>query len=239
MKRVVLVTGAAKRLGAAISCHLAEEGWSVVLHYHQSREEAEQLATQLKEHFPGQDFWTLKGDLSNVQEVMGLLDHRSVKGLEIMALVNNASVFVPGSLEELSTDFLKEQMDVNFVAPLFLMQAFKKRFRSGSVVNLLDTNIVNNSDTHAAYLLAKKGLESLTQMAALAWAPSFRVNGVAPGPVLPPPGEGADHLAQVVAKTPLKRQVDTQEIARTVSFLLNNPSITGQVIFCDGGAHLI
>jgi pteridine reductase len=239
MSPVVLVTGAAKRVGAAISRHLAREGWSVVLHYHHSQEEVLELAAQLGSEFPQQDFLTLQCDLSNMEKVLTLFDHSSIQGVELTALVNNASVFSPGRLEEVSPDFLKEQMDVNFSAPLFLMQAFKKRFPSGSVVNLLDTNVVNHLDTHAAYLLAKKALESLTQMAALAWAPTFRVNGVAPGPVLPPPGKSVEHLDQVIAKTPLKRQVGTLDIAQSVSFLLNNPSITGQVIFCDSGAHLI
>ncbi len=239
MSPVVLVTGAAKRVGAAISRHLAHEGWGVVLHYHHSQEEVLELASQLGSEFPHQNFWTLQCDLSNMEKVTTLFDHSSIQGVELTALVNNASVFTPGCLEDISPDFLKKQMDVNFSAPLFLMQAFKQRFPLGSVVNLLDTNVVNHIDTHAAYLLAKKALESLTKMAALAWAPAFRVNGVAPGPVLPPPGKGVEHLDQVIAKTPLKRQVGTLDIAQSVSFLLNNPSITGQVIFCDSGAHLI
>ncbi len=238
MRPIVLVTGAAKRVGAAISRHLADEGWSVVLHYNRSDEEALQLAAQLKKKYPGQDFSTVQCDLSNTGEVLLLFEKPAFKGLELNALVNNASIFMPGTLEELSPTFLKQQMGVNFEAPLFLMQAFMKTFGRGSVVNLLDTAITGNSDTHAAYLLAKKNLEALTRMAALAWAPAIRVNGVAPGPVLPPPGKGQEHLKKVIDKTPLKRQVDVIDIAQTVSFLLNNPSITGQVIFCDSGAHL-
>ncbi len=238
MRPIVLVTGAAKRVGAAISRHLADEGWSVVLHHNRSDEEALQLAAQLKKKYPGQDFSTVQCDLSNTGEVLLLFEKPAFKGLELNALVNNASIFMPGTLEELSPTFLKQQMGVNFEAPLFLMQAFMKTFGRGSVVNLLDTAITGNSDTHAAYLLAKKNLEALTRMAALAWAPAIRVNGVAPGPVLPPPGKGQEHLKKVIDKTPLKRQVDVIDIAQTVSFLLNNPSITGQVIFCDSGAHL-
>ncbi len=238
MSSVVLVTGAAKRVGAAISYHLAAEGWSVVLHYNNSSEEALKLATQLKMEYPEQDFPTVRCDLSNIGDVLLLFENPSIKSMGLNALVNNASIFKSGTLEELSPAFLKQQMSINFEAPLFLMQAFKKTFGRGSVVNLLDTAITGNSDVHAAYLLAKKNMEALTHMAALAWAPDIRVNGVAPGPVLPPPGKGQEHLKKVIEKTPLKRQVGIIDIAQTVSFLLNNPSITGQTIFCDSGAHL-
>lgn len=238
MNKFVLVTGAAKRIGAAISHHLAAEGWSVLIHYNSSNEEALKLATELKANNPEQEFPTIQCDLSNMQEVMHLFEKPVIKEMDLTALINNASIFTPGNIEDITPDFLSQQMGVNFQAPLFLMQAFKKHSGNGNIINMLDTNVVKNMETHAAYLLAKKNLEALTQMAALAWAPSIRVNGISPGPVLPPPGEDQEHLKKVINNTPLKRQVGTTEIAQTVSFLLNNPSITGQILFCDSGAHL-
>ncbi len=238
MEKFVLVTGAAKRIGAAISHHLAAEGWSVLIHYNSSNKEALKLATQLKAAYPKQEFPTIQCNLSNMDEVLQMFKNTTLERIELKALINNASIFSPGSITDITPDFLAQQMGVNFEAPLFLMQAFKNNSGNGNIVNMLDTNIVKNMETHAAYLMAKKNLEALTQMAALAWAPHIRVNGIAPGPVLPPPGEDQKHLEKVIDNTPLKQQVDTKDIAQTVSFLLNNPSITGQIIFCDSGAHL-
>ncbi|SMO51557.1 pteridine reductase [Saccharicrinis carchari] len=238
MEKYVLVTGAAKRIGSVISQQLAAEGWSVLIHYNSSDKDALKLAAQLKEAYPRQEFPTMQCDLSSTKEVLNLFQNTPVKNMKLRALINNASIFTPGSITDITPDFLAEQMGVNFEAPLFLMQTFKKHFGQGSIINMLDTNVIKNIETHAAYLLAKKSLDAITKMAALAWAPAIRVNGIAPGPVLPPPNQDQKHLEKVIANTPLKRQVGTDDIVQTVSFLLNNPSITGQIIFCDSGAHL-
>lgn len=239
MKKVAFVTGSAKRIGAAISEYLASEGWEVVLHYNHSREDVEQLSQKLKEKYPERSFPVFQCDLSVPDAVLSAFN-RLPGGIErIDALVNNASIFDAGKIDDTSLPFLRKQMMVNFEAPFLLMQTFKNQFGQGSVVNLLDTKIVKNEGTHAAYLLAKKNLAELTRMAALDFAPEIRVNGVSPGPVLPPPRKGADYLVDVIEKTPLKKQVDVNDIAYSVSFLLNNPSVTGQIIFCDSGSHLV
>ncbi len=121
----------------------------------------------------------------------------------------------------------------------FLIQNFKNFFGKVAIVNLLDAKIEKNEGAHTAYILAKKSLAELTRMAALAFAPHIRINAIAPGPVLRPRGKNDNYLKQVVDHTPLKRQVDTDDIAMSVSFLLNNPSVTGQILFCDSGSHLI
>lgn len=239
MKRTVLVTGAAKRVGAAIVRFLAKEGWEVVLHYNYSKDDAEQLSRSLKREYPDRAFPVLQSDLTNPDAVLSVFGHLPEEVVKIDALINNASVFDPGKIDETSSVFLRKQMAINFDAPFFLMQAFKNVFGEGCVVNMLDASIVKNEGSHAAYLLAKKSLANLTSMAALSFSPYIRVNGVAPGPVLPPPRKSPDYLKDVVEKTPLKRQVDVDDIAASVSFLLNNPSVTGQIIYCDSGAHLI
>ena len=210
----------------------------MLIHYNRSDGEALKLASELKTAYPEQEFPTIRCDLSKTDEVLGLFEKPLVKEIRLTALINNASIFTPGSIADITPEFLAQQMGINFQAPLFLMQAFKNHSGNGNIINMLDTNVTKNMETHAAYLLAKKSLEALTHMAALAWAPAIRVNGVAPGPVLPPPGEDEAHLKKVIGNTPLKRQVDSREIAQAVSFLLNNPAITGQIIFCDSGAHL-
>lgn len=239
MIRTVLITGAAKRVGAAIAKFLAREGWEVVLHYNHSKDDAEQLSRELKHEHPERTFPILQCDLANHDAVLSLFGHLPDDVKKIDALVNNASVFDPGTIDETSPVFLRKEMSINFDAPFFLMQAFKNIYGEGCIVNMLDTAIMKNEGSHAAYLLAKKSLANLTNMAALSFSPDIRVNGVAPGPVLPPARKSPDYLKDVVAKTPLKKQVDVDDIAASVSFLLNNPSVTGQIIFCDSGAHLI
>ncbi|PWD98751.1 SDR family oxidoreductase [Marinilabilia rubra] len=239
MRKTAFVTGSAKRIGSAISEYLASSGWEVVLHYNHSRDDAAHLSEKLKQLYPDRLFPIFQCDLSVSDAVLSVFN-RLPEGIEkIDALINNASIFDPGKIDETSLGFLRKQMMVNFEAPFLLMQAFKNHFGEGSVVNLLDTKIVKNEGTHAAYLLAKKNLAELTRMAALDFSPVIRVNGVAPGPVLPPPRKSSDYLKDVVEKTPLKKQVDVNDIAFSVYFLLNNPSVTGQVIFCDSGSHLV
>ncbi len=102
----------------------------------------------------------------------------------------------------------------------------------------MDTRIVDNESSHAAYSLSKKALMHATTMAALEWAPSVRVNGVAPGPVLPPPGKDETHLHEVIESTPLQKRVELDNLVESAYFLTTNDAITGQIIFCDSGAHL-
>lgn len=239
MKRTVLITGASRRIGASIAHLLAKEGWEIILHYNNSRKEAADLSELLGNEYPDRKFPVLQCDISNPDAVLSLFERlpEDISGLD--ALINNASIFDAGTIEETSPVFLRKEMLVNFEAPFFLMQSFKNNFGKGSVVNMLDTKIVKNEASHSAYLLAKKSLAELTRMAALSFAPQIRVNAVAPGPVLPPPRKSIDYLKDIIENTPLKRQVDTTDIASSVSFLLNNPSVTGQIIFCDSGAHLL
>lgn len=238
MIKTVLITGAARRVGAGIARFLAHEGWEIVIHYNNSRDDALQLSGELHTIYSDREFPVLQCDLSNPDAILSIFDRLPDSIRRIDALVNNASTFNPGRIVETSVDFLRKEMAVNFEAPFFLIQAFVNAFEKGVIVNMLDTKIDKNEGIHAAYLLAKKNLAELTRMAALEFAPDIRVNGIAPGPVLPPPRKGKDYLEDVIAKTPLKRQVAVQDIAASVSFLLNNPSVTGQIIFCDSGAHL-
>ncbi|GAO30274.1 SDR family oxidoreductase [Geofilum rubicundum] len=235
----VLITGAAKRVGKALTELFAARGWEVIIHYHTSERAARDLSLSLQKKYDSRHFPVVQADLSNpVQSVEMLLKQlpQPLAGLD--ALINNASVFDASTLAETDYDLWRRQMLVNFETPFMLMQAFYKMFGKGAVVNVLDTRIVNNDSSHAAYSLSKKALTQLTQMAALEWAPDVRVNGVAPGPVLPPPGRDSVYFEKVAADTPLKRVVGLDSLAESVWFLVANSAITGQVIYCDSGAHL-
>ncbi len=235
----ILITGAAKRIGRALAELFAGRGWEVVIHYNNSASSAQDLSAYLQNKYSDRHFPTVKADLSDAGKSVKLLMDElpaPIKGLD--ALINCASVFEPSSLAETDDQLWRQQMTVNFETPFKLMQTFYNNYGKGSIVNILDTRIVNNNWSHAAYSLSKKALMELTRMAALEWAPEVRVNGVAPGPVLPPPGKEATYLKKVIADTPLQRVVGLDELAESVWFLVANSAITGQIIFCDSGAHL-
>lgn len=239
MKRTVMITGSARRVGAGIARLLASEGWEIVLHYNHSRNEAVELSEELQKEYPDRQFPVIQCDLSTQDTVLSVFKQLPDSISQVDALVNNASTFNAGRIIETTPAFYRKEMAVNFEAPFFLIQAFVKAYGKGAVVNMLDTKVVKNEGGNAAYLLAKKSLAEFTRMAALDFAPDIRVNGVAPGPVLPPPGREDNYLKDVIEQTPLKKQVPVNDIAASVSFLLNNPSVTGQILFCDSGSHLV
>jgi pteridine reductase len=235
----VLITGAAKRVGKALAELFADRGWEVIIHYNNSERSARDLSLNLQKKYGDRHFPLVRADLSNPAKAVKILLQQLPQPLiGLDALINNASVFDPSTLAETDYDLWRQQMLVNFEAPFMLMQAFYNLFGKGTVVNVLDTRIVNNDSSHAAYSLSKKALMQLTQMAALEWAPDLRVNAVAPGPVLPPPGRDATYFEKVAADTPLNKEVGLDNLVESVWFLITNSAITGQVIYCDSGAHL-
>jgi NAD(P)-dependent dehydrogenase (short-subunit alcohol dehydrogenase family) len=120
-----------------------------------------------------------------------------------------------------------------------LARAFASRVRKGKIVNLLDRRIASLDAASVPYALTKKALAELTRLAALELAPGITVNGIAPGPVLPPPGKGEKYLRDHAGPVPLKRRITSEDIADAVMFLLKSDSITGQIVFVDGGQHLL
>ncbi len=157
-------------------------------------------------------------------------------------LVNNASIFPPGRLTDITFDNVVENMAVNAWAPLSLTRALWRRAaseeRSGSVVNLLDSRLVGGDPVHAAYHISKVSLSEITRMAALEFAPTLTVNAVAPGPILSPEGKDAEYLRQRLEGLPLNRWGGAGQVAGAVLYLAAAPFVTGQTVFVDGGQHL-
>ncbi len=235
----VLITGAAKRIGEALALYFAHKGWEVVIHCNSSREEADRLSTRLSSLYKERLFPVIVADFSDpVSASDSIFSQLRKLKLSPELLINSASVFSPATLADTSYTHLRRQMMVNFEAPFMLMKAFRQYCKKGCIVNVLDTRVKSNDSRHAGYTLSKKVLMHLTEMAALEWAPDIRVNAVAPGAVLPPPGQDEAYLKEVVARTPLKQSVPLGDLADAVWFLVINGTITGQIIYCDGGAHL-
>jgi pteridine reductase len=231
--RAVLVTGGAVRLGAAICRGLAGAGATVVIHYRRSAEEAENLRAGLPRAF------AVQADLNSEAACFGLVDEALRLAGRLDALVNCAAVFNKDSLRASGMDRVLSEFWPNLFAPMQLMRAMAARCDGGRIVNILDRRIAGNDPTCVPYLLSKKALADLTRLAALELAPRFTVNGVAPGPVLPPPGRGADYLADHAGRVPLESPPKAEDVAAAVLYLLQSDSVTGQIIYCDGGQHLL
>lgn len=236
----VLITGGSKRIGRELALFFGEKGWNVIIHYNRGDYNAEELLHNLKNNYPTQKFYIVKEDFSSgATAANNLFEKIDALNIKLDLLINNASIFIESSLAETSSDIFSENAKVNLETPFFLMKNFYKSFESGVIINILDTRINNNYSSYGIYSLSKKSLAELTKMAALEWAPNIRVNGVAPGPVLPPIDKGSEYFENVVNKTPLKKSVKLDNLLNSVYFLVKNDSITGQIIYCDSGEHLL
>jgi pteridine reductase len=235
-----LVTGGAKRLGRDTALSLARAGVHLAIHFNQSRTPAEELSRELEKL--GVRALPIGANLIDPDSVEPLF-HRAWEELGgIDFLVNNASVFPAGRLDDMELPELHRNLRLNAWAPFLLIRAFWRQIRgtdlSGSVVNLLDTRLVGGDLAHAPYHLSKAMLRELTTLTALEFAPELRVNGVAPGAVLPPEGLDEEYLNGLTHDLPLKRRGYPKDIADAVGYLLSAQFVTGQIIFVDGGRHI-
>lgn len=232
-----LVTGAAKRIGKAVALHLASLGYDIALHYSSSQSEAKRTAEQIRQE--GRDCELFCCDLADTYAVQHLIADACKAFPNLNLLINCASIFEKSTLKEDDVQALDRHYEINLRAPYILMGEFARRCKRGQIINFLDTHITQNKLTHVAYLLSKKALADLTQMAALELAPDIRVNGIAPGLILPPHGQKDRYLDRLAKSVPLKRKGSVKDITAAVQFLIENDFLTGQTIFADGGEHLI
>lgn len=242
--KTALVTGGARRIGAALCEALAAEGCRVVIHYNRSVRPAEALAARLRRN--GAQAWTVSGDFRTGDYRTG--DYRMTRSADHVVrqavavagkldiLINNAAVFDKQRLLQVTPEAIRAEWEVNLLAPLLLMQAFARRVKRGRIINLLDCRIASHQSDAVPYSLAKKSLADLTRLAALELAPGITVNGVAPGPVLIADRTGATR--ESAGPLPLKIRPSLQEVVKAVLFLLEADAITGQIIFVDSGQHL-
>lgn len=230
--KVALVTGGAVRIGRAICEALAAKGARVVVHYRSSRKDALALARKL-------GGCAVHSDLESESACEELIEAVTANVGRPDVLVNNAAVFHKDSLRSVTAPTLGQEFWPNLFVPVLLTRAFARRAKRGAVVNLLDRRITGLDAECLPYVLSKKSLAEFTRIAALDLAPRIRVNGVAPGAILPPPGEGMRYLKDKAGPVPLRRQCKPQEVAQAVQSLIENDAITGQIVFVDGGQHLL
>jgi hypothetical protein len=231
-----LVTGAARRIGRAISLALAREGANVALHYSSSEREIAELAAEIEGL--GLQAVTLRADLSDPAELVGLVERARDALGKIEILVNNASIFPSDTLETIEIEGLERTLEINAWAPLVLTRSFAAQTERGHVVNLLDSRVSGFDSGHVSYILSKHVLAALTRMSALELAPGIAVNAVAPGLILPPAGKDEEYVDRLAQTIPLKRRGAPEDVAAAVVFLVTSAFVSGETIYVDGGRHL-
>jgi pteridine reductase len=234
--KAALVTGAAKRIGAAISLALACEGVNIVAHYHGSADEAKKLQQQVEAL--GVGCTLVQADFEKSAEYETLIARSIEAAGRLDILVNNASLFPEDSLATVSFESLTRNMQVNAWVPFQLSRDFQRLVGRGKIVNLVDSRTHDFDWTHVAYILSKQVLLVLTRVTAVRFAPEITVNGISPGLILPPAGKDESYLERLAETAPLKRHGSPQDIAQAVVYLLKSDFVTGAIINVDGGRHL-
>ncbi len=237
--RVAIVTGGARRVGKAIALGLAEAGASVFVHYNSSAGPAEETLAEIED----------RGGSGAIGAV-NLGDPEAAPGLiEIVAsalgtpsiLINSASGFAADTLSDVTLEGWRRSHDLTLTSPVFLTQAFAAALpveSDGAVVNVTDVRTLTPYQKHFSYVIAKGGIDTFTRAAAVALAPRIRVNAVALGVILPPPGEDAEYVANLAAELPLQRAGGTDPVVQAALHLIRNDFVTGEIIRLDGGGHL-
>ncbi len=231
-----LVTGAGSGLGKAIAQDLAYYGMNIVIHYHSSKEGAELLQKAIK--LKGIQGWLLHRDLSHTDSAERLVSEALSLSGKVDFLINSASIYRENTLETVRKEDIIEAVQMNAFAPLTLGRNFKKLCGRGAVINILDARMVDYDRNHIAYSLSKQMLFSLTRMMSREFAPSIRVNAIAPGIITPPEGTTETLLEKMKKATLLNKIGSPEEICNAVRYLLSSSYVTGETIFVDGGRNI-
>lgn len=240
---VVLITGAAQRLGARIAEHLHARGWRVIIHHRSRPDQAAVLVNALNSIRPDSAA-TLQADLTQPEAVTRVAHDTIALWGQLDGLINNASVFYPNPTAQATQQDWDAVMHTNLRAPFFLGQACLPALKAahGCIINLIDIYSERPLADHPLYCASKSGLAMLTRSWARDLAPEVRVNGVSPGAILWPEGEGAidqSYQQAILDKTPLKRTGNQDDIAGAVTYLMcDAPFVTGQILAVDGGRSL-
>ncbi len=240
--RVVLITGAAKRIGAAIATRLHGCGYRVIIHYQNSAADAENLSAKLNT-VRSDSAYTLQANLLDIDSIAQLAEASIARWGQLNALVNNASSFYPTPLPKVTNTQWDDLIGSNLKGPYFLCQALADELKKhcGSIVNITDIHAHQPLKNHSIYCIAKAGNKMLTKTLAQDLAPKVRVNGIAPGVILWPENDNQDNDQQkeLIKTIPLKRMGNSDDVARLAEFFITSASyITGQTIAVDGGKRL-
>ena len=240
--KTVLITGGAKRVGAAICRRLHTAGANLMLHYRRSAGEARLLQVELNHLRPG-SVALIQADLLDIAKLPSLVEQTLASFGRLDGLVNNASSFFPTPVGDITLELWNDLVGTNLKSPLFLSQAAAPALKKaqGAIVNITDIHAERPLRNYVVYSVAKAGLSGLTRALARDLAPEVRVNAVAPGPILWPEDDAFDELSRqrIISHTPLKREGAPDDIAKAVYYLMAEATyVTGETLNVDGGRHV-
>ena len=236
--RKIIITGGATRIGAAIAKKLSGNKVEIVIHFNKSRTKAIVLKKELEKN--GAKIYLVKGNLNKEEDIRKIIKS-SKKYLKYFdCLINNASMFENDKLDNFSSESWDKHLNINLKAPALLTREFAKNVKgkNNNVINIIDQRVFKLTPFFFSYTLSKTGLYTLTKTSAMSLAPKIRVNGIAPGPTIKNKRQSKIHFKKQFLATPLKQQVNVNEIANAVDFFIKTSSITGQVISIDSGQSL-
>lgn len=235
-KPAALVTGSAKRLGKAIALGLAAKGYDIAVHYNTSKAEADATVAEIQAL--GVRCESFSCNLGDAAAIPALMENVVAAFPNLEILVNSASSYTQATIANTTLDIYENLVNVNFRAPFFLTKEYGRLVGKGNIINMLDNKIGFNQYPYAAFLLGKKALAELTKMAAIEYGPNIRVNGVAPGVILPANSRSSEYLEWREEAIPLKRQGRPYNIIQAILFVLENDFVTGQHFIIDGGENI-
>ena len=236
--RKIIITGGATRIGAAIAKKLSGPNKEILIHFNKSKTKAEILKKQLEKN--NTKVYLVKGDLSKEKDINKILKFAKSKLKYFDCLINNASLFENDKLDNFTKNSWDIHINTNLKAPALLSKGFSKNIKKGNnnIINIIDQRVFKLTPFFFSYTLSKTGLYTLTKTSAMSLSPNVRVNGIAPGPTIKNIRQSEKHFKKQYLATPLKRQVDVNEICNAVDFFIKNRSITGQVLAIDSGQNM-
>ena len=234
----IIITGGATRIGAAIAKKLSGHNIEILIHYNKSKVKAEALKKNLQKK--GSKIYLFEADLSKEVDLNKLVKFAKSKLKYFDCLINNASLFENDKLENFTTDSWGQHLRTNLRTPALLSKEFSKNIRgkNNNIINIIDQRVFKLTPYFFSYTISKTGLYTLTKTSAMSLSPNIRVNGIAPGPTIKNKRQSEKHFKKQYLSTPLKRQVDVDQICNAVDFFIKNRSITGQVLAIDSGQSL-
>ena len=235
----LLITGAATRVGKAIALHFAEKGWNIALHYFRSSSKAKELKKIIEQNWV--KVALIKADLKNPKQVEKIVPLAKKKLGAIDCLINNAALFEKDDISNFTTKSWNNHLNINLLAPTILIKQFVKQASKktkSNIINIIDQRVFKLTPIFMSYTLSKSGLYTLTKTMSMRLGPNIKVNGIAPGPTIKSKRQSDKHFNKQAKSTLLKKAVAPEDICDTVEFLINNNSITGEVIAVDSGQNL-
>ena len=234
----IIITGGATRIGAAIANKLSGPNKEIVIHFNKSKSKAEDLKKKL--FLKGSKIYLIKADLNKDSDLKKIIKFAKSKLKYFDCLINNASLFENDKLDNFTSQSWEKHITTNLKAPAYLSKEFSKNIKgkNNNIINIIDQRVFKLTPFFFSYTLSKTGLYTLTKTSAMSLAPDIRVNGIAPGPTIKNKRQSNKHFKNQYLATPLKKQVDVNEVCNAVDFFIKNSSITGQVLAIDSGQSL-